>query len=261
MDNRTYREELQDFDPLGVAEEILGKGENADALGFLLLQKKSQQESLFQTLHDDTKFSNTLERYVRIITSMGFELVLDEIFDGRSRHKDTAPEQHLYIYANREKGWVLSFDTFTGFDRESSVNGGKVYYVWKPKDWAGKYRYTSSGRMDCERSGWREEWDRVQDETENVPWTKTVPADVYWKGDHDCRANLRMNLDRLDKNGTFLAPWPKDKCPFGLFHHWMDYQETHGRNLKNERARRESEIERYQRTPDWFKTLVNFSNL
>lgn len=149
----------------------------------------------------DTTMTNALDDYQAIITAYGFELALE--FPFRSRSWDKA--ETYFIYTHPELGLVLSFDTYN----TDSVNGGKVYYNWKPHDGVRAcWPMTSSG-------GWHD-----------------YDNDPVWVGDHDCREALIFRMERLRKNGTFLPKWRAN--PFLWF---LNHDDTH--NVPYEAARAE----------------------
>ncbi len=170
------------FDPLAEAERLTGTSIHdpapdgqmnaATALGFVVMQSHAAAKEAALRARGDTLFSNELGRYLGIIEAAGFEQVLSVPFQHYPDHGD-----RYFIYARRD-GLLLAFDTFGG---EKTVNGGKVYYSWRPSEAAREnpWAYTSSG-------GYR--------------------GDV-WQGDHDCREALIYNLDRLAANGEFVCPW------------------------------------------------------
>lgn len=170
-------------DPLAEAERITGvsykdekRGKGLDnpaaALGLILLQTNAAAKEKVLRETGDTVFSNELPRYQSIIEKYGFENVLADHWLSRWGHDET-----YFTYAHR-KGLLLAFDTFNG----KSVNGGKVYYNWRPASMEVMSGATSSGGL-----------------------TK----DGVWVGDHDCREALIHNLTKLDNRGEFVCPWAK----------------------------------------------------
>lgn len=182
------------FDPLAEAEKVTGvrysdkeAGEGFDnpatALGFRLMQDHAAAKERALTELGDTVFSNDLPRYRSIIESYGFQEVLADRWHSRWGNDET-----YFIFAH-PKGLLLSFDTFYG-DR---VNGGKVYYNWRPADMERAWGCTSSGCM---------------------------VSDDVWGGDHDCREALIHNITKLETNGTLITPWVKR--PFLWLLHFDD---------------------------------------
>lgn len=193
--------ELLSFDPFAAAEQMTGceykDDEGTSALGMLLTMAHGERKNAHLMELDDTVLSNNLDRYIRIVTEMGFEQVLKLPFSGKLFGDDEPRNEHHFIFAHRHRGLLLAFDTFGG-DR---VNGGKVYYCWRPDDGdvSNAYRFTSSGS-----------------------WCDFDSSNCYWFGDHDCREALRFKLQRLADNGTFLQRWPEDNKRFLWLLHYMD---------------------------------------
>lgn len=192
---------LLHFDPLQAAEDLTGLDYKVDeatsqlGLGLALLHNAKKQAHLLEI--DDTTYGDSLERYTRIIEGMGFEKVLEVPFMSQT-FKDEEPRQEAYyIYAHKQRGLLLAFDTFYG---GTSINGGTVYYCWKPNDiTGGRFRYglTSSGTW---RGG----------------------DDGFWEGSHDCREAIRYKMDALAEVGTFISPWPAEADHFLWLLHHMD---------------------------------------
>lgn len=202
------------FDGLAEAERLtgrsykddgdnpLGNPDSVTGLGMALMHEHAKIKDAVLTERGDTTFNNKIDRYLDIITSNGFEEVLVTPFEGRY-----GKDEHM-IYARRD-GLLLSFDTFGG----KSINGGKVYYNWRPSEDAAKadYRFTSSGRYA--RNG----------------ATGPITSADTWIGDHDCREALIFKMDNLAVNGAFVAPWVER--PFIWLLHYMDTK-TEGYDYK-----------------------------
>lgn len=182
--------ELIHTDPLLIAEGLTGKSYKEDEdtkwAGFALHQQKAKIVEAALTARGDTTFRNDLARYQDIVENYGFELVRTIDFLTR----DYAESQ--FTYWHREHGLVLVFDTY----QTTQVNGGKVYYAWKPST-EDRWQYTSSGCFEG-----------------NV-----------WVGDHDCREALILNMENLRTHGDFVTPWPltyRDERPRVWFAHHGD---------------------------------------
>ena len=167
---------MLDLDPLAEAEKLTGhsykEDESTQGLGFVLLQVSAQAKDEALTARGDTTFRNTLERYVGIIEAYGFRQVLDLPFE------DYGYAEHKFVYWH-DDGLLLTFDTYQAVN----VNGGHVYYNWRPNDPRGHWgMVVSSGHFSGE----------------------------VWSGYHDCREALIFNLDQLRTNGKFVSPWVDD---------------------------------------------------
>lgn len=115
----------------------------------------------------------TLERFLRTLKRLKFELLLREPFEGKFWDKNTwsVTEDFYYIY------WLepvlVTFDSYFG---DKIVNGGFVWYNWIPKD------------KNCQK--------------ESGYW-----KDDVWIGHHDCRVNFTQKLKTLRKEGHLVCPW------------------------------------------------------
>lgn len=225
MNHPQTTDELLAYDPLQAAEDLTGKHWNEDEgvglLGLAIAMGHNNVKQQRLEEEDDTFLSNDLTRYTRIITGLGFEKVLDVPFDSPGwEATDPARNEHYYIYAHRELGLLLSFDTYG----ETSVNGGEVYYCWVPNDRATCYKHTSSGGM-------------YQD------------GDIsYWQGDHDCREALKHKLNALKANGTFLQNWPGNSEHFLWLLHHEDIKEGYDHEAITQA--------RIEMLPDWVREMI-----
>jgi len=216
---------LLQLDPLAIAENFTGvsyKDDEATALlGAVISMKAADIKNAALTARGDTTFFNMLDTYVSIITDLGFELVLDVPFAKKVHGTDDVRQEHQFIYAHRD-GLLLVFDTYDS----TQVNGGKVYYCWKPAN-----------------------DDRKHDILESGDWRFHDGKRLYWAGDHDCREALRFNITRLKDNGTFLAQWPLDNDIFlWLLHHGDTSVEGYDYKAINEN--------RIELLPDWVRLMI-----
>lgn len=164
----------------------------------------------------DTVYSDKVERYLLIITSIGFEKVLELDF------YSNISESNEKFYVFWCDGMLLVFDTF-----RSNVNGGNMYFNWK-----------SNGESifpDRVSGCWN-----IKDKTGEVPFDvlypnclKTTDPEVLererlwnekWKresifsGYIDCREAFCHQINKLKMNGTILPKW--EFVPFlWLLHH------------------------------------------
>lgn len=219
-------DDLLKFDPLDTAEKITGTSIHDDggldnpsmALGFLLAQDHAKAKTEWLTELGDTTFSNKLDRYQSIIEKYGFEKVLEDTFAANGRFET------YFIYAHKN-GLLLSFDTFGG-DR---VNGGHVYYNWKPLVEIGEaWECTSSGGYHDTAQG------------------------LVWAGYHDCREALIHNLNKLNNRGQFVTPWTKP--PFLWLLHYGDSKSKDYDHVAITKAR-------IERMPEWVQRFISVSQL
>jgi len=179
------------FDSLSEAEKLTGRSyKNDDTvtwLGIGLTQQNSADRQRLLEETDDTTFSNDLERYLRIVTDEGFELLLRDEFECVLDPQQPRQEA-FYVLFSRAEGLLMEFNTFG----DNHVNGGKFYYNWKPA------------------------WD-INDRSVLWPqgllssggYQKLPDGSYIWAGDHDCREAVRFHLRRLRQHGTFVTPWVK----------------------------------------------------
>jgi hypothetical protein len=249
---------LIDTDPLLEAEKLTGKSYKNDKstsmLGLAIQMEKSKKVNEILTSLDDTKFSNTEPDYIRKITDFGFESALVIPFIN-----DKGVTERLHVFFHPRLSILLVFDTFTWDDDGSwakagksvpppSVNGGKFYYNWSPKQHLkNRGEFTSSGgfiskredrfctmydenfnvidqsnldlpeELDVSKHG----WDAVKERDKEIHEALgKIPHRKVWVGDHDCREAVKMNITNMIDNGTFLTKW-KER-PFMWLLHYMD---------------------------------------
>lgn len=191
----TELDTLLNFDPLDTAEKLLNtRGSDAIGLGMLMAMQHGDTKRKVLEANDDTLFSNTVERYVRIVKELGFEQVLTAPFTGHTVN------EMFYIFAHRD-GMILCFDTYMGSD----VNGAHLYYnlEFTNIDHGNHCSVISSG-------SWVEyEVDRD---------SRTVSG--VWSGHHDAREGLKHTIAKIRKNCKILTKWKDD--PFLWLLHYMD---------------------------------------
>lgn len=226
-------DKLLKFDALDTAEKIMGEdykgGNGVMGLGFLLMQANSRKKEEILMAEGDTLFSNKLDRYLTIVKGIGFEVIYEEAFQTPPWNEGDAPRNETYFIMARHDGLLLSFDTYGG----DSINGGHLYYNWKPHDNVKPYRATSSG-------GW--------EFPEGVDRYTADMSEATWVGSHDCREALVFNITRLEENGNFVTPWIRQ--PFlWLSHHGDQGQNDYDGNLKH---LIDARIEQF---PEWAKEI------
>lgn len=235
-------------DPIEIAEKIReesGYKADFDALALLLQMGKSQQVNAALEQRDDTKLTNKLDRYIRIIKELGFVEVLNVPFTGSGWGDEATVQEYQKFFAHAD-GMLLIFDTFNG----DGVNSAKVYYAHKPNDYRADRDAYSSGGFDTISGVWPESrHDRN-------------PDDMYWFGDHDAREALRYKIQGLREAGQFLNPWPTPKrgnrwvwaC------HYMDLKELQYRDPEYQQ-RIEDARKRLDMLPAWVKEMINIDTL
>lgn len=186
------------FDPIQFVEDVSGKSVDGDdqlgmaALGVAIQHNKVKNSELER--QDDTKLSNDLDRYLRIIGELGFIEVLKVSF---SSPHDAGMAETFYIFLHPEKAILLEFDTYQGI----RVNGGKFYYCWKEssKDYP-RGILSSYSLESISDPNWRKD----------SKFNDSSPEDLYVQGNHDCREAIRYHMSNLGRYGTFINPWPAE---------------------------------------------------
>jgi hypothetical protein len=183
---------LLNYDALDNAERITGKSYKEDPLtetiGFIDHVRSCAEKRETLELLDDTTFSNTLERYTRILREEGFEQVLCLPFTGR----DEKPETFQVWF--HPDGLLLKFDTYGS----GSINGGNFYFQIRLNSNSARIGMRCSSQMS-----------RV-DESAMI-------------GDFDCREALRFHIRQLRSAGTLLAQWVEK--PWLWLLHYMDTED------------------------------------
>lgn len=215
MESSDLLAKVMEFDPLARAEEISGERAEDGTIGFstalfMVHAKSSCMRSLLSE-RGDVWDGMPLDEYLRFIESYGFERLLVDSFESRYA------SEKFFVYAHRD-GLLLAFDTFMA----RQVNGGNIYYCWKPTREEGFYHLTSSGRF-------------------------IAPEYEVWAGYHDAREAVIFNMERLRENGRFITPWPNR--PFlWLLHYQESKARDYDRTAINE--------ERISRFPQWARDMV-----
>lgn len=244
MNEKEIIKQIQNADVLSIAEKITGKSYKTDndteAIGFGLHIKKNKILSEILEKNNDTKFSETIENYLKKVLDFGFEIILEEDFEADGRN------EKFYILWHNEFSLLLSFDSFWG-----NRNSARLYYNWSPNERIGRGSYTSSGHYvgfhftedfskempyQIEIPKWEkgEEWEtfskRQQEWKDKAnEYIKENKLRAVWCGDHDGREAIKNNISLLAENGVFLKKWIE--IPFlWLLHHGntkghYDYEE------------------------------------
>lgn len=138
MKTETYKDDqlskMLRHDPLANAERVTGNSYKEDpatmALGFLSHLEHGKRTESALLRDDDTTFSNTVDRYTRIIIEEGFEKVLELPFVGKAYAGQPVPNERFQAWFHRADAMLLSFDTHA----ETHVNGSHLNYNWHPHD-------------------------------------------------------------------------------------------------------------------------------
>lgn len=167
---------LERYDPIAEVEPLAAifGTQTSQLLAMRNHVAKTAQVDKLLKLRGDTTGREGLAKYQAIITAAGFELALEDTFSYVDKwDKKTYTEQFFVYHRN---GQVLCFDTYRG-----NVNGGNVYYTWKP-----------NGE------------DYPDGITSSCSWDGNEEDGYVLVGHHDCRQGLIMNMEGLAQHGTFL---------------------------------------------------------
>jgi hypothetical protein len=243
MDQRL--EDVLKRDAVAEYEEIFGEVprdgsqvEREDALALLgyAFRVNRQKEAALKE-RGDSHFGTTLEQYRAIVTDLGFELVLEMPFRGRSYSDAPNPRETLFVYW-RPDGVLLKFDTYGG----DQLNSSDFYYNWRPRPGT-----TNSERCQATQSGgWRApkggpKWpdyaelydehgkEREEGREKVRAYNEWLYTHGVWAGNHDGREAIRHNIAKLEEFGSFVNPW--QERPHLWLLHYMDTKDENGDSL------------------------------
>lgn len=212
------------FDPLDTAEKLMGGPSDAAALlGVAMHIEHTQAKNNMLLSMGDTTLNSSLESYLTIVDSLGFQQVLCLPFDGWGLDGKTHAQETLRVLAHRD-GMLLCLDTW----QSHQVNSAKVYYNWQPYvDSDQAWGVTSSGH-----------WLHGQGNAPSYP---------VWVGDHDAREAIRHKIQGLRDNGLLLPIWLER--PFLWLLHYMDTKvEGYNYHAIN--------THRIQMLPEWVRRMI-----
>ena len=189
----------EDFDPLGVAEELTGKSykdsEETTAIGFVLNMNfaKIKREAL-QAM-DDTHMSSDYNEYVVKLIKLGFVEIYNQEFKNYQNAwwpetADTKPLEHFKIFWN-PLGVLFTLESYN-----KHVNSAHAYFNWKSTDPTNPLKrpqHCSNGMILKDRNkanAWRDE--------DNF---------LAWECGEDMREGLIYKMVRYMTDGVFLPKW------------------------------------------------------
>lgn len=198
--NEEY-EALRNTDPFREAELITGKSykecTETEAIGVLLhIQTQAIKKQLLESMND-THHGINPQTFRDLLCARGFSCVFCEYYP-ESNHT------YLEVWWQSEKNILLHFTTFR-FEptSEERLNGGTFHYVRKfATDNEGKFPkdfYSESGGCDDPNG----ETLRFQD-----LW---INKELYHSGWSDCREGMFHKIELLEKEASWVKPWPKLK--------------------------------------------------
>jgi len=190
MNNDNLDEYLR-FDSLSEAEKLTGKSykedENTGFLGMALMIENNKKKNAILDDMGDSKFSNTVDDYLKIATEFGFEIIMNEPFTTQE-----GINENLYILWHNEFSILLKFDSHTYADDGSWAKAGKE--VPSPNVNGGNFYYN----IKLSKS--------ARNVTSNGSFNETDGCYI-WSGHHDCREGLKHHINNLSENGEFLSQW------------------------------------------------------
>jgi hypothetical protein len=207
MDDKTLLSTLN-FDPLATAEDIVGsKNDTATLLGMSMMWGKSAKLKEELKAREDSYFGISLESFLRVIKTEGFEEAL------RIPFTDDGRDESLYVFFKPSEGLLLEFTSYNG-----NLNGGSVYYNWNPNIKAKDcWSLISSGSFRNYEEGSTERLLHI--------------------GSRDCREALRFQLQRMRDHGNFLPKWKEAVRPWLC--HYEDKVESDPNNYRVEMRNRD----------------------
>jgi len=210
-------EEALKYDPLAEAEKMFGRDTDlSKSFGLFAHIESNKRKSEMLEKRGDTKFSNTIESYLSIISDFGFEEIYKETLP--KREDDSHPHRDIfYSFWHFELGILLCFDTFMG-----KVNGGTFHYNWFIPYSMNHHQFCSNGNFQRHEGGnilthYDENMNllEVKEKTENYncekqnAFNKKLFDTTYglWVGNTDAREALLHNIKKLRDNGKILKQW------------------------------------------------------
>jgi hypothetical protein len=181
-------DKILSFDPLDAAERLTGssykESPGTASLGMAMAQEHNRLKSRALSDANDTFFGITFDDYLGVLGSLGFKELLSGAVPGTEDK-----------WAVHWRDGVLVFSDSYGGGK--SLNGGKAYFNYSPKNSESAYLPGFSG---C----------AVLDDNERA----------VWAGDIDVREGLRHRLTTMEQNGQLLKGWLKQ--PFLWLLHYQD---------------------------------------
>ena len=167
---------------------------------------------------NDSRTGHPLKDYQNIVESLGFEKVYEETYDIKTEYHDTKNDK-LFIYAHRQYGILLVFDTWPN---GTNVSSSKFYFTYQYK--------TKNHRL-----------------MGNSRWTRTGE---YFYQSVDGRDSIKAKFDTLLKEGNFVNPW----IPGQYFIDLINGSEKHIPNYDY----RQITKDKIDKLPDWVKSFMSY---
>lgn len=202
--------ELIDFDPIDVAEKLVGPSETANSLGLLLHIEKTRELNTILKKGDDTTFSEKMANHLRIVKELGFCVVYEEHENVTNKWDSKSTPESYYILWH-DDGILMTCDSYMGIGRNSCL----IYFnlrTKKDKDTSNIWNLRISGRLGG-------------------------PDNDVWIGDSDGRTAIRHQIGEMKKVGDFLPQWIES--PFLWISPYWDTNKWDNNNGRKEMKERE----------------------
>ena len=205
-------QDLFRFDPLTEAREatkVLGGNPLAFFLSFADLAR-FLKTNVLKAL-DDVSEEFPPHEWEKVLRNFGFVLGLEVPFD----YENKKEKQCLWYHP--KDGILIKYDTW---DNQSKINSANLYFNWQPlkEAWEKRTHWPPS----C-GGGFHH-----PDGGPNFRRPDEVPdEEMIYVGSTDIRDGMRIILDYLHANGTFISPWVSSP---GIF--WMHYGDKDPKKMK-----------------------------
>lgn len=233
-------EEMLKFDPLQTAEDMTGKSYKEDEitsnLGMALAMLGNAQKQQILEEQNDTHYGCTYQRLLSVANDIGFEIVLQELFDAEPTMSEPLQET-IYILWHPEKAIIVEFETY----QAEKINSAKMYFAFKPKD---------QSKFWCNFSCGGHWYIPNRDQLDEAPKSEWV-----WIGNMDLREGFRHLMNKFKLYGEFVNPWPDEQLIH--FNTYMDWKNDDGYPYVNAIAESDR---RYNSLPEEVKASIKYDD-
>lgn len=204
--------QLQELDPVDIVEKA--GGDIWDS--FALMSMKTDLLNRLYKDTNDTKFSDSIENYMKVCKDLGFQIIYQKSYTNTSLGEKR--EETNYVMYHPTYYLLLKWDTFMGHRNSASLYFNLISKTLiSPSQCSGHWLtdYTKEGekiQLPFERKKKPdmpfEEWVKVCDEYEEKLKAFREQNDTYhiWVGHKDAREGLRFSINEMLSQGEFL-PW------------------------------------------------------
>lgn len=218
------------FDPIGEAEKMLGEEMNQGNFGVglsFIHDKRNMVERLMEQT-GDVHWNCSYDKYCSIVKDMGFEQVYEEHFQG----SDKQETQRFYWHRD---GFLLTVESFTWSDDQSTVNRANLYYNLRVE----KIKRDDFWR-NCVSSG------SVVYEDANI---------YIWAGDHDVRDGLKHVMSMIREYSVPMSKW--HKSPYVWLLNYTESRSTENRSWEEKDAfYKETETKKIAQLPAELRDML-----